>query len=135
MVQKLSTKGCCRVLNTRVIINVIYTISVIICCLLIGKVIENYITILPASLYGMLLFSLLLASKIVSANKVKNTANWVINNMGVCFVPAGIGVMQYTALIKSHGLLLVIIIVSTTFILLTMVGYFYQQYLNKNDIN
>lgn len=117
------------------IANIIYSIVMVIGCLYTGKTIANYITILPASLYGMLLFAFLLVCKIISAEKIKSTANWIINNMGVCFVPAGIGVMQYTVLIKNYGLLLVAIIVSTTLILLTATGYFYQKYLNKNDIN
>lgn len=122
-------------LTQKTFVDIVYSIVVIISCLFVGRVIASYITILPASLYGMLLLAFLLVCNLVSAKKIENTANWVINNMGVCFVPAGIGVMQYTVLIKNYGLLLVAIIVSTTLILLTATGYFYQQYLNKNDLN
>lgn len=117
------------------ILHILYTLIVIIGCLYAGKVIANYITILPASLYGMLLFAALLVCKIISAETVKSTVNWIISNMGVCFVPAGIGIMQYTVLIKNYGLLIAVVIICTTLILLTATGYFYQRYLNKNDLN
>jgi holin-like protein len=56
--------------------------------------------------------------------------------MGVCLVPAGMGIIDHFQLIQNHGIALVIIICSSTFILLTTVGYLSERYLispTKND--
>jgi holin-like protein len=52
--------------------------------------------------------------------------------MGVCFVPAGVGIINHLDLIKQHGLAIVAITFSTTFILLTVVGLHYQRYEIRN---
>ncbi len=66
---------------------------------------------------------------------------WVLANMPVCFVPAGVGIINHYELIKDHGIMLVTIIFLTTFLLLTFVGLTYQRQLNryestaKNELN
>ena len=48
--------------------------------------------------------------------------------MGVCFVPAGVGIINHLDLIKQHGIAIVAITFVTTFVLLTVVGLHYQRY-------
>jgi holin-like protein len=49
--------------------------------------------------------------------------------MGVCFVPAGIGIINHFQLIQQHGVALIVIIFSSTFILLTVIGYLSEKFL------
>jgi holin-like protein len=111
-----------------------YSVLSIGFCLLIGKSIEIFIPILPASLYGMATFTLLLHYRFLNALRIKLCIEWALDNMAVCFVPAGVGIINHFELIKQHGVALVAIILFTTFLLLTLVGLSYQRQLNKHEV-
>ena len=113
--------------------NIIYSLLSVSICLLIGKVIELFLPIFPASLYVMLIFTALLHYRFLNAKRVKACIEWAITNMAVCFVPAGVGIINHYELIKNHGIMLVTIIFLTTFLLLTFVGLTYQRQLNRYE--
>jgi holin-like protein len=100
-------------------------------CLLAGRAIELFLPILPASLYGMMMFTALLHYRLLNAKRIQPCIEWALANMAVCFVPAGVGIINHFELIKNHGFALVVIIFLTTFLLLTFVGLSYQRQLNK----
>ncbi|MCO4799428.1 MAG: CidA/LrgA family protein [Colwelliaceae bacterium] len=112
--------------------NSLYTLCFIVTCLLIGYAINFAIGGLPASLYGMVTFTLILHLRICDASRVKSSISWGIKNMGVCFVPAGVGIINHYQLIKTHGLMLVVITFISTFLILTFVGLTFQCIENKN---
>jgi len=111
--------------------NVIYSILSVSFCLLIGKVFEFFLPILPASLYGMATFTLLLHYRFLNAQRIKPCIEWALANMAMCFVPAGVGIIDHFELIQQHGIALIAIIFITTFILLTLVGLGYQRKINQ----
>ena len=113
--------------------NFFYSSMAILASLLVGKLLTHYAGGLPASLYGMIVFSLLLHLKIFNAVKIEQAISWIIANMGVCFVPAGVGIINHFELIKHHGITIVVIIFVTTFILLTSVAYTYQAVENYKN--
>jgi len=107
--------------------NVIYSIAAIGLCVMLGHLIAQALGTLPSSLYGLICLTLLLHFNIVSAKKVSDSIGWAISNMGICFVPAGVGIIDHFDLIKSHGLSIVLIIFFSTFVLLTFIGVFFQK--------
>jgi holin-like protein len=111
--------------------HIIYSILSVGICLLAGKAIELFLPILPASLYGMMMFTTLLHYRLLNAKRIQPCIEWALANMAVCFVPAGVGIINHFELIKNHGFALVTIIFLTTFLLLTFVGLSYQRQLNK----
>lgn len=111
--------------------NLFYTFFAISISLLLGKAINHLISGLPASLYGMILYAVFLQLNWFSADKVSTTNQWLIRNMGVCFVPAAIGIINHFQLMKQHGIALMGIILGTTLILLTVIGYFSERVLFK----
>jgi len=113
--------------------NVLYTIFVISISLLLGKLANYLLAALPASLYGMIIYALFLQLNWFSIEKVTKTNQWFIKHMGVCLVPAGMGIINHFELIQQHGLALVVITFSTTFILLTVIGYLSERFLITSD--
>jgi holin-like protein len=111
------------------ITNAVYTGLAIAFCLGVGKLLSDYLPGLPASLYGMLLYCLLLQLTILNPKKISQTNQWIIKHMGICFVPAAVGVINHYELIKHHGISLVLLIFITTFVLLTCVGLMAERYL------
>lgn len=114
--------------------NIIYSIFSIGFCLLFGKSIEYFLPALPASLYGMMVFTALLHYRFIDAKRVQAFIEWALANMAVCFIPAGVGIINHFELIKRHGLILVAIIFVTTMLLLTFVGIIYQRYIKTQGV-
>jgi holin-like protein len=113
--------------------NALYTVVYISICLITGYLINHLIGGLPPSLYGMVLFTLLLHFRLCDALRVKASITWGIKNMGVCFVPAGVGIINHYQLIKTHGIMLVAITFISTFLILTFVGLLFQSIENKSN--
>ena len=114
--------------------NLVYTLFAITLSLVLGKVVNAWLAILPASLYGMIFYCLLLQLGLINAQRVTKTNLWLVKNMGVCFVPAGMGIINHFELIKNHGIALISIIFISSFILLTLVGWLSERFLLKNSV-
>ena len=72
--------------------------------------------------------------EIISANRIRLSIEWVIRNMGVCFVPAGVGIMEYLTLLERFGAVLLIFTIVSSFMLLFLVGALYQKLTIHSDI-
>ena len=118
--------------------NLLYTLFAISISLLLGKLANHVLAGLPASLYGMVFYALFLQLNWFSPQRVSATNQWLVRHMGVCFVPAGVGIINHFQLMQQHGVALIIIIFISTFILLTVIGYLSERFLissasgNKN---
>ena len=112
---------------------VIYSISVILFCLMCGYGINHLIGGLPASLYGMLILTATLLLKFFDPEKLKTSVQFMIKHMGVCFVPAGVGVMQYSDLLARYGIAMALIIIATTLFVIVCVGVMFQYSESKKQ--
>jgi holin-like protein len=115
--------------------NILYTVLSISFCLLLGKLVNFSIGGLPGSLYGMVFYCLLLQLGWMNPDKVKRTNLWIIRSMGICLVPAAVGVMNHFELLKHHGFTIVISVIFTTFVLLSFVGLMAERYLAPSAKN
>lgn len=111
-----------RLVNTSMVINIVYSLVAIMACLYIGKLTFALFGGLPASLYGMIFLNILLSLRIINQERISETFAWAIRHMGVCFVPAGVGIINHFDLLRTHGVFVVAIIFFTTFALITFVG-------------
>lgn len=117
----------------KILLNLIYSISIMVICLIIGYFLNSTLGRLPGSLYGMIIFSIILKLRWVNPNRIEQTIRWIITHMGICFVPAGVGIMNHFELLKSQGITLVFIILITTLLLITFIGLSHKYYLNKHQ--
>jgi holin-like protein len=113
--------------------DIAYTLFAIALSLGLGKLAHALLAALPASLYGMIFYCLLLQLNLLDAKKIQQTNLWLVKHMGVCFVPAGVGIINHFDLIKQHGIALVSIIFVSSFVLLTFVGWFSERYLTTSN--
>ncbi len=113
--------------------NVLYTIFAISVCLLLGKLTNHLFAGLPASLYGMVIYAIFLQLNWFSPKKVTLTNQWAVQHMGVCLVPASMGIIEHFQLIQDHGIALIFIICSSTLLLLTIIGYLSERFLTKSE--
>ena len=71
----------------------------------ISQLIKNLINI-PGSIVGMVILFLLLESKILAEDKIKDLADFFLSNMGIFFIPAGVSLIKSLGLIKENAVLL-----------------------------
>ena len=71
----------------------------------VSQFIKNIINI-PGSILGKIILFLLLQFKIISEEKIKDVADFLLGNMGIFFIPAGVSLIQSLGLIKENAILL-----------------------------
>lgn len=76
----------------------------------------------PGSVIGMLLLFAALYFKLVKVDDVESVGTFLLDNLSIFFLPAGVGIMVYFPVIKDHWLSLLIVLVSTTILTLGIVG-------------
>ena len=71
----------------------------------VSQLIKNFINI-PGSIIGIVILFLLLEFKIISEEKIKDLADFLLDNMALFFIPAGVSLIQSLGLIKENAILL-----------------------------
>lgn len=81
----------------------------------------DYIVI-PGSVIGMVLFFLTLHYKIINLESVEETGTWLTNNMGIFFVPVGVGLINNFDILADTWVQLTVTIFISTALMLVFVG-------------
>lgn len=68
----------------------------------------------PGSVISMLILLLLLLSGALKENRIDRASSFLLENTGLFFLPAGVGIMNYFDVLRSELLPVLIIIVLTT---------------------
>ena len=84
---------------------IIFVLILIAICYEAIKFIKNIISI-PGSILGMIILFLLLQFKVIREEKIKDVADFLLGNMGIFFIPAGVSLIQSLGLIKENAILL-----------------------------
>lgn len=90
---------------------------------LAGEGISRYLALpLPGGVIGMVLLAGLLFSGILDVRQVETTAQLLLENMSLFFVPAGVGLLVYFEVIMLHWLVIFLIIVLSLLTVLAVTG-------------
>lgn len=79
--------------------------------------------IIPGSVCGMILLFLSLMLHIVKSKDVQSVAASLTKNMALFFVPAGVGLMASFDLIAKNWIAILTVSVTTTILILMVVGW------------
>ena len=84
----------------------------------------SYVTKIPVpgSILGMLLIVLALEFKMLKPTSVELVSNFLLNNMAMFFIPAGVGIMCHFKILKQEWLPISVAIVVSALLVLTVVG-------------
>ncbi|NLW15839.1 MAG: CidA/LrgA family protein [Erysipelothrix sp.] len=95
---------------------------IIITFYIIGESITNFTGLkVPGSVIGLLLLFLALEKDVIELDSIKETGNWLKNNMSFLFVPLSVGLMNSFGILKLELLpLTIVMIVSTTVTLIVV---------------
>jgi putative effector of murein hydrolase LrgA (UPF0299 family) len=111
------------------------SLAVLLICQLIGEAIARGFELpLPGPVIGLMLLVIVLLAlaqrgrvdpATIDASPLGNLSNGLLANLGVLFVPAGVGVIQQLGLLDQYGLaILAALLISTVLTLIVTVWVF-----------
>lgn len=119
---------------------IIKQLSLIFLFSLIGEVlsilIASFIAI-PGSVIGLVLLFLALQLNVLKVEQVDEVGTWLTSNMGIFFVPAGVGLMTNFGVLADTWWQLLVIMVVTTILMMVFVGKVVQsvkELVMKNNV-
>ncbi|MGX7014922.1 CidA/LrgA family protein [Vagococcus silagei] len=98
----------------------------------LGEMLSKLVPI-PGSVIGMVLLFLALHFKWVKLSQIEETGNWLVANMGLFFVPPGVGLMANFEMLKGTWWQLLILMFITTALMMIFVGRVVQRIKRKFD--
>ncbi len=109
--------------------------GIIFACLAAGHLIAliPWVTI-PGSIWGMILLTILLQTKVINPKSITPICKFLISNMAFFFVPPGVALMLYFDLIAREWLPITVATVVSIIIVLVITGWIHQ-YMHKRVKN
>ena len=88
---------------------------------LVGEILHYLLPLpVPASIYGIILLFLLLETKLIKVEAVKDISTFLIEIMPVMFIPSAVGLLESWDILKENiGIYLVITVVTTVAVMIT----------------
>lgn len=86
---------------------------------LVGEAVSTLLPFpIPGSVLGMIFLFIALHFNLLKIEKVEQAGEWLVHNMAILFVPAGVGLMtNFDVLASIWWQLLIIVVLSTTFMI------------------
>jgi len=82
---------------------------------------------LPGNVLGMLLLVVGLRTRLVALEAVEPAADFLVRNMALFFVPAGVGVIRHVDAVRTWALPIAAAAIPSTFAVLAVVGWLQQR--------
>jgi len=111
---------------------VLESLAVLLLCQLVGELIVLYLGIpVPGPVVGMLLLFVGLMIRGNIPEPLAQTANGLLEQLSLLFVPAGVGVMTHLTLLGKQWLPLTASLVISTLLTIAVTGLLMQKLANK----
>ena len=87
----------------------------------------------PASIYGLLIMFILLLTKVIKVEHVRETSDFFLVTMPMLFVVAGVGVIDYWGVIKPRLVPAIIIMLVVTIVIMVATGKITQALIKAKE--
>ena len=88
-----------------------------------GEIMKYFIPLpIPGSIYGLILMFVLLLTRVIKVEHVKETGEFLIEIMPLMFIPAGVGLVTSWNQLQSFLVPLLVITVVSTFVVMIVTG-------------
>lgn len=101
---------------------------------LISSLLSNIIT-MSGTIIGMIILFLLLQFKIMKEETIKDVADFLLGNMAIFFVPAGVSLINSLGLITDNMLVLLLSGTIATIIIMLVTGMIVEFMINRKNIS
>lgn len=109
-------------------VGIIFTVTCI------GEILKSIIPLpIPGSIYGLVLMIILLVTKIVRVDQVKETADFLIEIMPLMFIPAGVGILVSYDQLKSMLVPFCVIVFVTTILVMVITGKVTDFFMGRKE--
>ena len=106
----------------------------IIAFTLLGEVLNRLLKLpVPAGVYGLFLMLLALLSAIIRLEAVEGAGHFLLDTMTIMFLPAAVGIMTVTELLRPVLLPYLIIIVLSTVLVMSVTGLIAEKILHYTE--
>lgn len=110
------------------------SLTLILCCQLAGEFTVKATGITaPGPVIGMIFLLIILLLKKSVQNELETTANSLLNNLSLMFVPAGVGLMLHFQLIGKEWLPITISLIISTILTIAITGLMMVWLSNDNS--
>lgn len=98
--------------------NLIFELGILFLICMAGEGIATLLPIMiPASVISLILLLILLLSGVLKERQIRQSAVFLTENMGILFIPAAVGTLEYLDVLKAQAIpFLLITVVSTPFV-------------------
>lgn len=95
--------------------NLIFELGILFLICMAGEGIATLLPIMiPASVISLILLLILLLSGVLKERQIRQSAAFLTENMGILFIPAAVGTLEYLDVLKAQAIpFLLITVVST----------------------
>ena len=105
---------------------------IILAFCLLGELLAALIPLpVPAAIYGLILLLLALSTGLLKVDMISDTANFLIRIMPILFVAPAANILQHWGIIAPNLIPIVLICVTTTFLVFAVSGLVTKQLLKK----
>ncbi len=103
---------------------------------LIGEILKYFIPLpIPASIYGLCLLEILLITKVIKLEQIKEVGLFLIEIMPLMFIPASVGIITYWGDFKELFLPITFVAIVSTVIVMVVSGRSTQFLMNRGQKN
>lgn len=101
---------------------------------LISSLCSDFIKI-PGTIVGMIILFLLLQFKIIKEETIKEVSDFLLNNMALFFVPAGVSLINSLGLIGENMVVLLLSVTAATMIIMFVTGKTVDIMIHKKQVD
>ena len=108
--------------------------SLILVILALGEYISSIISnfnVIPGSIIGIIILFLLLKIGIIKIDKVEDISNFLLDNMAIFFIPAGVSLIQSLDIISSNIIVLAITIIISTILVMSITAIVVEKMIKR----
>lgn len=100
----------------------------------LGELLQYLIPLpIPAAIYGLVLLLIALCTGLLKAEKISDTAHFLINIMPLLFVAPGVNILRYWNIIRSEVVAICVVMVVSTIVVFAVSGLVTNLLLKKED--
>ncbi len=100
----------------------------------LGELIKQFVDLpIPASIYGLCLMLLLLLTKVIKIENVKETSTFLLEIMPLTLIPTTVGLIASWSQLKSMLVPMLVISIVTTIFVMVVSGHVVQLIINLKN--
>lgn len=102
---------------------VLRQIILLLLFVLIGEILNKIFRIpIPGNILGMILLLAALMAGVVKLNQIEEISKFLLDHLAVLFIPAGVGLLSVTGILKDSWYLILLISIFTTILVMAATG-------------